>query len=406
MKSYLRIAHMAGALIFSTAVIQNAAEIPTIQPGGLTVHEWGTFTSVAGEDGTTIDWDVLGGNNDLPRFVNNRGYRCFKFSLTAAVRMETPVIYFYSPRALDAHVRVAFPQGLITEWYPQAEDQIDQPSRADGTGAYRLPPNLNGIDTSLKSVTGGIEWKTVKIEPNTSPVLPREGAPSHYYAARVTDAAPVTVGNQHEKFLFYRGVGRFEVPLSARLVADGKVEVANLGADPVPLVMLFENRGGKVGYRTAGAVSYATMLDPVSLNGSLPQLHRDLEGALVAQGLYRKEAQAMVETWRDSWFEEGSRLIYIVPSRTVDAILPLQVEPAPSQTARAFVGRIELITPETKRSVQDAMAANDRSVIARYGRFLDPILKRIAAENPASARQIDAFRMTVKSSFTEAACRQ
>ena len=35
----------------------------------------------------------------------------------------------------------------------------------------------------------------------------------------------------------------------------------------------------------------------------------------------------MVETWRDSWFEEGSRLIYIVPSRAIDAILPLQIEP-------------------------------------------------------------------------------
>ncbi len=34
---------------------------------------------------------------------------------------------------------------------------------------------------------------------------------------------------------------------------------------------------------------------------------------LIAQGLYQDEAQAMLETWRDSWFEEGSRLLYIVP---------------------------------------------------------------------------------------------
>jgi hypothetical protein len=56
----------------------------------------------------------------------------------------------------------------------------------------------------------------------------------------------------------------------------------------------------------------------------------------------------MVETWRDSWFEEGSRLIYIVPAGAIDAMLPLQVDPAPSQTARVFVGRIELVTAETK----------------------------------------------------------
>ena len=48
----------------------------TRQPSDLTVHEWGTFTSVAGEDGSAIDWDALGGKNDLPGFVNSFGYRC------------------------------------------------------------------------------------------------------------------------------------------------------------------------------------------------------------------------------------------------------------------------------------------------------------------------------------------
>ena len=55
----------------------------------------------------------------------------------------------------------------------------------------------------------------------------------------------------------------------------------------------------------------------------------------------------MVETWRDSWFEEGTRPIYIMPPHSVDAILPLQVEPAPLRTARVFVGRIELLSSNT-----------------------------------------------------------
>ena len=49
----------------------------------------------------------------------------------------------------------------------------------------------------------------------------------------------------------------------------------------------------------------------------------------------------MVETWKDSWFEKGARLIYIVPSRAVDQILPLQIEPQPAETTRVFVGRLE-----------------------------------------------------------------
>jgi hypothetical protein len=313
------------------------------------------------------------------------------------------VLYFYSPRALEAHVRVAFPKGLITEWYPQAEYQVDQQSRANGSWR-RLEPSLNGIDISMRSLTGGLEWKHVKVEPNTTPTLPLESTPSRYYAARTTDAAPVTVGVQHEKFLFYRGVGRFAVPLSGRLSGDGKVVVANLSSDPVPVVMLFENRGGRLGYRTASTVAGSITLDRPLLDGGLAQLHHDLETALVSQGLFPKEAQAMVETWRDSWFEEGSRLIYIVPAPAVDAILPLQVDPAPSQTTRVFVGRIELITPETKRTVADALVANDRSVMDRYGRFLDPILTRISLENPASENQIERFRANLQGSLA-AACR-
>src|ERR1700733_13488976 len=106
---------------FAAVAILSAAEVLSTEPGDLTVHEWGTFTSVAGADGSAVDWDALGGKDDLPGFVNDFGYRCFKWRLTGTVRMETPVLYFYSSRELDAHVKVAFPQGLITEWYPQAQ---------------------------------------------------------------------------------------------------------------------------------------------------------------------------------------------------------------------------------------------------------------------------------------------
>jgi len=113
----------------------------------------------------------------------------------------------------------------------------------------------------------------------------------------------------------------------------------------------------------------------------------------------------MVETWRDSWFEEGSRLIYIVPSRMIDATLPLQVAPAPLATARVFVGRIELITPETVHSVEEAIAKSDVSTINRFNRFLDPILRRIAAESPAEEIRIEQFRQNIQGSINGEHCR-
>jgi hypothetical protein len=390
MKYTVRFAPLVVMALAISAAFLIASDTHSTLPNGLTVHEWGTFTSVAGEDGSALEWDTLGCKNDLPKFVNDYGFRNFKSTLSGTVRMETPVMYFYSSSELDAHVKVSFPQGLITEWYPQADYQVYQKSGADGS-MHKLTANLNVIDmsTSMSSLTGAIEWSNIKVQPGTTPTLPVESGANRYYAARATDSAPIAVGGEHEKFLFYRGVGRFPVPLSARASDDGKVAVENRGQDPVPGVMLFENRGGHMGYRLAGAVKDPVTLDAPTLDASFSQLRQDLEATLIAQGLFPKEAQAMVATWRDSWFEEGSRLIYIVPAATVDSILPMEVQPLPAQSVRVFVGRIELLTAETERTVESAVAKSDWKAVDRYSRFLSPILQRIYSGHPMRGNEIE-----------------
>ena len=127
---------VALALVLSAAVWPIAADRPALQPSDLTVHEWGTFTSVAGKDGSAIEWDTLGCKDDLPGFVNDFGFRGLKWRLGGTVRMETPVIYFYSPRDVVADVRISFPHGLITEWYPQARVRRVSDERSQ----WRTPP--------------------------------------------------------------------------------------------------------------------------------------------------------------------------------------------------------------------------------------------------------------------------
>jgi hypothetical protein len=129
------------------------------------------------------------------------------------------------------------------------------------------------------------------------------------------------------------------------------------------------------------------------LSGSIDDLGRDLEGLLVAQGLYQDEAHAMVETWRGSWFEEGSRLLYLVPATFVNNVLPLSINPAPSQTVRVFVGRLELVTPATEKTVLTAFASHDAATLEKYGRFLEPILATMITKepSPAKARQLQEY---------------
>jgi hypothetical protein len=405
MTSRVRLALSLGiGVLLSTAVLVIAADRPSSDPADFTVHEWGTFTSVAGQDGAAVDWDALGCTNDLPAFVHEFGYRGFKWRLTGTVRMETPVIYFYTAREMEAQVRVAFPMGLITEWYPRAEYEVWQ-SRDGRAPLRRLPTNLNGIDTSLTSLTGALEWNGIKLHPSSAQALPVERAPSRYYAARETDAAQLTVGGESEKFLFYRGVGRFAVPLSGRLADDGTVVVDNRGGDTIPRVFLFENRGGQSGYRDVGTLERTVTLDRPPLENAIPELRDALERALVEQGLFPREADAMVETWHDSWFEEGARLIYILPAGALDTILPLQLEPEPSEIARVFVGRIELIPPETSRAVAEALTRKDSRTVERYRRFLAPILTRIEATSPEMAHTLANVRRSMKPSSAQSYCR-
>src|SRR5436309_2506679 len=167
-------------------LIATVASPKTIDQLDLRVHEWGTFTSIAGENGTATSWQPFGGPTDLPCFVDR--FRNFKTSILGTVRMETPVLYFYGSRESTANVKVFFPKGVITEWYPKAA--------AAGS--------LNNV----------MEWRDVRISPEGRSDFPIEPGQSHYYAARQTDSASVQVGPQKEKFLFYRGVGTFPLPIS------------------------------------------------------------------------------------------------------------------------------------------------------------------------------------------------
>jgi hypothetical protein len=134
-----------------------------------------------------------------------------------------------------------------------------------------------------------------------------------------------------------------------------------------------------MGFRIADASAAQPTLDLPELNATMDSLKQAVENMLIAQGLYHDEAQAMFETWRDSWFEEGTRLLYIVPRQFVDSVLPLTINPAPAQTVRVFVGRLELVTPATQRAVEQALAAHDQTTLSRYGRFLVPILENMIA---------------------------
>jgi len=292
------------------------------------------------------------------------------------VRMETPVIYFYADRKTEVSVRVDFSKGKITEWYPQAR------------AVYVPGPEDERNPSSL-------DWGRITVLPGGQEDFPVDGNISHYYAARETDASPLRVcgpkGEQHEKFLFYRGVGSFDQPLSVKL--DGRTVLAkDSRSDEVKHYVLFEKRKGQIGYSVASSRNSENILLRPKLGRtqeSIDELGRtqaaiedELVSMLLSQGLYEKEADAMIKTWRDSWFEEGLRVFYTVPRDVTDSVLPLTIEPRPTELARVLMGRIEIITPEMEKEIGSSLSDSSRDIkpvaeeiTRKHGRFAEPVLR-------------------------------
>jgi hypothetical protein len=303
---------LGAALLVAAAAIARA---------DLVVHEWGTFTTRHDLAGEPYVWAPLVEVSDLPTFVYEAKSRATrKNTFPGTVRMETPVLYFYGDTQ-KVSVDVRFPSGIISEWYPHA-----------------------------RWSRGGIRWRRVTmLPPSQTAALLQEPAPSHYYPARETDSVILRCSAkraaQHEKFLFYRGVGTFETPVRVRL--DGEdVHVGIVGPDVLERVLLFERRGDSVGFSPIDVTGNQLIVDrPVPAAGAIAGLESELRALLVGEGLYEREAQAMLDTWRDTWSEEGLRVLYIVPRRLTDDVLPLALKPEPSSLVRVLVGRAEFKPP-------------------------------------------------------------
>ena len=394
----------------------------------LVVHEWGTFTSFSGSDGVRLEYRPLL-DEDLPAFVLDRFLqsgapqpRFGKFSIRARIRMETPVTYFYTDRERDVNVQVGFPEGLLTEFYPPVRNMAPEfkmgeelsltNSLLDWGKVHLIPADrlqAQVDDPKLQQLIG---------ERMLNGVIPADdGSNNHYFHARDTDSALVHVhlpetakeqplspaGDFFEKFLFYRGVGNFKLPLT--LSAQGKDQFAlhNAGGDPVRSLFLVTVAGDDVRFSQYDEVAAGGTLKMTQSGqaSSIDKLAEAVATALIGEGLYEKEARAMVATWRSSWFgESGTRLFYTVPERITNRLLPLQIEPQPDETVRVLVGRMEIMSPEDEAQITDvvrqsaalraaahaAAAAKKESAtyhvpkeISLLGRLAEPALVRVRA---------------------------
>ena len=104
-------------------------------------------------------------------------------------------------------------------------------------------------------------------------------------------------------------------------------------------------------------------------SGNLEKLKTSLLEALISDGLFVDEAQALLNTWELSYFKStGLRVFFIVPRAWTDFYLPLEIS-QPAEINRVMVGRIELVTPDQRLSLQKIARYSASEITEQAGQF-------------------------------------
>ncbi len=356
----------------------------------LVAHEWGTFTSLQDEQGNAIG-GINTDDEPVPAFVHrlgayivtpqradlsNPGFPALGMSKIGGpaptiphcdpdvlVRLETPVIYFYPPagwKTQTVDVHVAFPGGWLSEYYPDAF------SKAPGYG----PNATNPIGHLAKDAVGELSWSNLIVGsqgagPDTTDKV--------WLSPRDVKAAQVTAtSGESEKFLFYRGVGNVDASLRVARNTDSDLEVRDneckqitnvKDAQIIHAAWLVDVRAdGVCAFKSIGAVEPATGIRatmPGAFDAkeysadNMANLRGEMHAALIKEGLFADEADALLNTWEVSYFKNpGLRFFYMCPRVQIDAALPLQIS-VPTRISRVMVGRIEIVTPEQRALLKE-----------------------------------------------------
>ena len=380
------------------------------------VHEWGTFTSLQDETGRAIG-GINTDDEPVPEFV----HRLDSFVLLSpsevpqsffkgapschpdvTMRLETPVIYFHPPESVSnvqtINVAVKFRGGWLSEFYPDAN--AEAPGVKDRT---------NGFPRLLASSESQLEWNDLKVGGD----WPVTDTSAHVWTSprAVQSALVQTKDGESEKFLFYRGVAHINAPLKVSRDANSgellfQSQLEDLPSDqPLAIHSLWLvdiQAGGRIAFRP---------LPPISLDhnsrkylahtpadfapgdysaGNLNKLKAALLSALVSEGLYTDEAQALLNTWEVSYFKSaGLRVFFLVPRAWTDFYLPLEIS-QPADINRVMVGRIELVTPRQRQDLSAISRFSTNQIQQEFSRFYISYIGRLisAVTNQASEQEM------------------
>jgi hypothetical protein len=199
---------------------------------------------------------------------------------------------------------------------------------------------------------------------------------------------------------------------------DATLKLSNSGVEPLGQLFVLGIEGSRgdflpvAGLQPGEEKRAALNLEKKSqpLAAVRKQMKAAMIDSLVAEGLYPREAAAMIKTWDDSWFAEpGVRVLYVLPRNWTDKTLPMAINPRPRELVRVMVGRAELISTRIEKDLARELAEAKtgqlnattelRKTIGDLGRFAAPAFNRALARldvAPSDRDQLSALFYQVR----------
>ena len=230
------VAVLALTTLLGITIYGSKVDIAT--PANLTVHEWGTFTSVAGRDGKAVQRLPLAGPNDLPCFVEYFQNRLYKsFGPIVAEVQKAPVDYAKARSQLLGPIRMETPSFTFTGRSPRKLTCVWHSRRASSRSGIQRLLSIKRRSAReflpMSANTGAtITWKNVEVlPPNTGASFPK--APPRVITTRLARRMQIRfVWAGRTKSFFYRGVGGFPVPINVTVTDAGKIHIKHLAGKP------------------------------------------------------------------------------------------------------------------------------------------------------------------------------
>lgn len=293
------------------------------------------------------------------------------FSCKVLINQGRP--WFAYPKPNDFHFKVVDSE---SKWLGDLDPPVTQPNqgvrpvnelswlepkRTDHAGSTTL--EAGSVPNHLGSI--GLSWEKVFVQPHRPQswaLKSIEDAKFKWWSdLRSVPCSWVNSQGESERFLYYDGPTKTDLPFSVRLIGE-TVKVFQL---PVVLdgrrfkdytakrnwLYVSVSAGSAVGtsFSTNLAFGESKEFNVADLNLSGDGVYDEFVKLVMKEGLNQQEAIGMANCWKPAFFEkDGVRLLCFMNRYDYDSFCPIEIDPQPTKLARCGVVLTEF-TPTNLR---------------------------------------------------------